>query len=262
MKIFVVSLIEAVDRRRSIESNLTSLGLEFEFFDAVRGSELSQSELEHYCDSNTLQDHKKWMSPGAIGCAISHFEVYQMIIEQNLDRAVVLEDDMLVQEDFRVVMDHLERMPLSREVILLYYRSAGEVRLDAGKPITISDRYNIYTPFSNGPLPNTTGGYCISIEACRSLIDYLHPIRMASDSWRPMLESGQIDQLRVVYPRPLMDAGFKSDIDYVDAYYHPFVARILKWINRYRLPPFYALLNRRRKRLETAMSRFTLVYSE
>lgn len=85
--IFVISLARAPDRREAISNHLRKLDLKFEIIEAVDGSQLSESE----CIS-LLADGVTYIR-GVIGCYLSHIRLYERIIQDNIDVALILEDD-------------------------------------------------------------------------------------------------------------------------------------------------------------------------
>lgn len=94
--IYVISLPGTDARRAGMAAQLSALGLEFEFVDAVRGSALSAAEragklgpAENIRGNIGGRD----MTDGEIGCALSHQMAYDKILAAEQERAFVLEDD-------------------------------------------------------------------------------------------------------------------------------------------------------------------------
>jgi len=94
VKAFVVNLDRRPDRLAKITRALDSIDLEFQRVSAVDGRELH------------LKEHiRPWMAwlyegfsyplTGAIGCYLSHLKIWQYIINEDIDQAMVLEDDVL-----------------------------------------------------------------------------------------------------------------------------------------------------------------------
>src|SRR4051812_12010733 len=100
MKIFVISLKTAQQRRAQIDTQLKRLGLCYEMVDAVDGRVLTEEELKAVTDYERVQGDRKWLNNGAIGCALSHIKAYRRIVETGAPYALVLEDDALLQENF------------------------------------------------------------------------------------------------------------------------------------------------------------------
>ncbi|KFA95191.1 glycosyltransferase family 25 protein [Vibrio sp. ER1A] len=100
MKIYVISLLRSLDRRKRISSQLEQLGVDFEFFDAVDGS---QGEHVLWADYNYLK--RKWLisgkkpSSGELGCFASHYLIWQKCVENNAP-VLVIEDDAFIRSNF------------------------------------------------------------------------------------------------------------------------------------------------------------------
>src|SRR5690606_15178256 len=93
--IFVISLSDAKQRRKHITAELKNAGLAFTFLDAVNGKELPPTELESVCDMQAVNKNPQWLSPGAIGCALSHLNIYQTIVKEQYPWTLILEDDVV-----------------------------------------------------------------------------------------------------------------------------------------------------------------------
>lgn len=99
--IWVLSLPDAVERRRRIAAQFDVLGLEFSFLDAVDGRRGLPSEFE--CDVDrpgTLARHGYGMSDGEYACALSHQEAYRKLLASELPGAIIFEDDAILTERF------------------------------------------------------------------------------------------------------------------------------------------------------------------
>jgi glycosyl transferase family 25 len=95
----VISLPEAAARRAAISGNLGGRGVDFEFFDAVDGL----AEADRYRDSvDSVISEKilgRKMTPGEVGCALSHAFLLRKFIEQSaLPYLFVFEDDIRLHE--------------------------------------------------------------------------------------------------------------------------------------------------------------------
>ncbi len=108
MKIFVISLTRAQDRREHMARRLAALGVEFQFFDAIDGAASKHPVLAHYDDALRLKKIGYRMRPGEIGVYASHYLLWQWCAENNTP-CIILEDDVELCNDFCDVMEWLER---------------------------------------------------------------------------------------------------------------------------------------------------------
>ncbi len=85
--VFVISLTRAPERRFAISRHLTDLGIEYRLIDAVDGNAMAASHISE------LLAPGKDMHSGAVGCYLSHINIYEIIRDENIKVALVLEDD-------------------------------------------------------------------------------------------------------------------------------------------------------------------------
>src|SRR5689334_20734130 len=90
--IFVISLAAAPLRRQRICEHLDSLGLTYTLVDAVDGRSLTAAELRAVDGTGGA-----WPL-GAVGCYLSHINVYRSILQQSLPLSLILEDDARLNE--------------------------------------------------------------------------------------------------------------------------------------------------------------------
>lgn len=100
MKIIVVNLKKDIARRGYMSKMLDSLWVKYSFFDAVYGKELSQDELDSLVDYDFLKEKKISLSLGEIGCALSHYMIYKKIVNEKIDKVLIMEDDVEIDEIF------------------------------------------------------------------------------------------------------------------------------------------------------------------
>lgn len=94
-KIFLINLERSKDRLAYCQAEFDKAGLYFERVNAIDGQALSQTEINSVYDW-CKSDYHKELSSGEIACYLSHRKVWQKIIDDGLDFAVVFEDDVLI----------------------------------------------------------------------------------------------------------------------------------------------------------------------
>ena len=124
-KIYVITLLRAAERHEKIKGALN--GLNYSFFYGADKKEFSIEELKAkkiYDEAAAMQHHRysKPMNGGQIGCAWSHAMVYEDIIKNNYQKALILEDDVMADEqginNFTAVINEL---PQGWEMLYLDY---------------------------------------------------------------------------------------------------------------------------------------------
>jgi len=124
--ILVINVRSFVDRRRNIERQLDPLSVGYEFIQTYDACDLNSEVLEKYFQGSTL-------SPGQQSCAMKHFQAFRLMVERNWQRALILEDDVIIARDF------IEGI---RDAI----RESS--RLEAPYVLFIGSGGNLYTPRS------------------------------------------------------------------------------------------------------------------
>ncbi len=95
MKIFVVNLKTSVEKRKNMEEILNNLKLEYEFFDAINGSDVDEESYKVNLKWYEPYNHRH-MTYGEIGCALSHYTIWKKIVDENISEAIILEDDVII----------------------------------------------------------------------------------------------------------------------------------------------------------------------
>jgi glycosyl transferase family 25 len=203
-KIFVISLPSETARRHQIARNLSSLGLEFEFLDAINGATLGSNDYSKYSAKEARAYIGRDLTLGEIGCALSHLCVYSRILEEKLESALILEDDAVLLNDFpKVLQEFLESM-INFEVVN-FITDAPEI----GTKKFILNGYEITDlPFYS----NRTTAYLVSRIAAKKLLEVGVPIRTSADG---LLGEAALHGLKLtgVYPNLATLYPFESTIN-------------------------------------------------
>jgi len=108
MNIFVISLESEVVRRNSMRQQLGSLGLDYEFFDAIRGAEYF-NDPRWYDDASARRLEGRSLRPGEVGCALSHAAVYAEIVKRGIPWALILEDDAVLHRALPALLSTIRK---------------------------------------------------------------------------------------------------------------------------------------------------------
>ena len=163
-KIFVINLAESKERLGACAQQLDDAGLSFERIDAVDGSSMSAdklSELYQFAKS----DYYKELSPGEIGCCLSHQQVCKKIIEDKLDFAVVLEDDFVLQDTASKAIQTLAELETAWDIIKL-----GETPVKRRAIHQIPQ--NDFSLITYNKVPAGTYAQAISAEGAKKMLAY------------------------------------------------------------------------------------------
>jgi GR25 family glycosyltransferase involved in LPS biosynthesis len=128
-KVFVINLKRHTDRRAYINKHFEGLDFNYEFFDAVDGSTLSEEVLETVYDKEgTKKDRssKGTLSTSEIGCAMSHLMIYEKARMQNLDKILILEDDARISKEYyETISGGLKELPADWDLLYFGVRPYG-----------------------------------------------------------------------------------------------------------------------------------------
>jgi glycosyl transferase family 25 len=257
MKAHVINLPRSTDRREHVVTQMAQLGVPYEFVDAVEGRAMSADERAALVDEAAVAEHPHWLTPGTIGCTLSHRAAYQQILDSGDPVGFVVEDDIVLPSGTAALLDELAGHMQGREAVLLYYRSFEPCAFSDQDAVDLQGGGRLLYPLDVSQ-PITTAAYLITREACEPLVDLVVPVRAAADSWGYFHEHGAVDRLRCVVPRPAgVRTEFKSTIDYVSAT-SPRV-RLTTAVARHRIFPLYQLLAMNRRRVEKRMTGVRIV---
>jgi glycosyl transferase family 25 len=124
-RIFIVSLKRAADRQVRVRERLR--GLRYELFWGTDQAEIDIPALERagvYSEERARSLHRngKAMSPGHIGCSMSHRAVYEAIVRNGWERVLVFEDDVLPRAaNLPVLAQALAELPATWDILYLGY---------------------------------------------------------------------------------------------------------------------------------------------
>ena len=194
--VFVVSLSDCVDRRASIRKRLDDLQIPFDFMDAVDGRNGLGPSLETDIDRQGSERGGRsgeMLSDAEYGCALSHIRVYRRIVQDNIDWALVFEDDAIPSPDLKTYLEggYFRNADLTQ----LYFNRTRVFRI---KRQHLFGSYNSYLRTKVGS--GSAAAYVISNRAARHILDKAVPITREAD-WPKCVED-LIDEkrCRVVYP--------------------------------------------------------------
>lgn len=180
--IFIISLKKDVARRSIITEKLNKLNLEYTIVDALEGKNISDIFF------NTIPTpNKKPSGKNELACALSHQNIYKLIIEKNIDWALILEDDAIINDNLAEVINTIQPQKLKKSSAYLF---GGQEGLSSRKKLSLS----LFNFIKIGPIKfrRVTSSpkklfraccYMISQETCRKLIHEFNKGFFVADEW-------------------------------------------------------------------------------
>jgi len=110
MNIIVISLKRAEERRKIMKHQLKQINQNSIIIDAVDGSLLSDEEKNKKLCLVDGYRFGELFKPGEIACTMSHINAIKYAKEHNFNKVIVLEDDVILAEDFDKRINLLEKM--------------------------------------------------------------------------------------------------------------------------------------------------------
>jgi glycosyl transferase family 25 len=96
---FVLHLGRAAERRGNAQKLLETCGLDGEIWPAVDGTDLSTEQIDAVYRRRLFQPHYPFpLRDGEIGAFLSHRQIWSQIVERDLDAALILEDDVALNQ--------------------------------------------------------------------------------------------------------------------------------------------------------------------
>ncbi len=219
LPIFVVNMASSLDRREHMTRMMSQLGVDFEFFPATDGRQLTEEQFK----SCSLQPEvvlplrfglktivENPLTPSEIGCALSHLRLYQHILDQGLEEAVIMEDDINLYPPALLALDNLDCIREAWDVVdfslhlgLKNLYLAHKYRFGPHNEFYFQ-RAGLQCPLLNVFLNRrrvvgTTIFYVIKRSGCQRLLELGYPVRIPADYLLGYLAYNELKMFRA-YP--------------------------------------------------------------
>ena len=247
MHAYVINLARSPDRRAHIVAELQRTKLSYEFIAAVDGRNL---DLDDTALVDPVLIERYSFPAGTAGCSLSHLSTFKKILEDGVDRALILEDDIALPADLDELVEDVASYMTGAEVALLNYASCppGPLRISSEGAVELSSARQFALPIDVRQIVNS-GAYVITREACERAIEHLLPIRAAADDWYFFYNEGLFDRIRCVLPQPVPKSPqFESTIG-LYSLGNGFKARLVGPLVRHKIPGLHQALTYRRQRI-------------
>lgn len=222
IKIFVVNLKRRKDRLQIIEKRLNDLSLKnYEIIEAVDGKELPE-DLSEFYDKESACKIRRNLERSEIGCALSHINIAKKIIDENLEYAIILEDDAEPTLKFKEFIKNFHLEPNKFDFLMLGYFSSnewfnGKLKTKVS-PYTVAEKRSIVyldkTEFSIGDISihkahyptqmldfvNGAHAYMISKRGAQFILDKNYPVKLESDNVWNYYQ----DECELIFTNPIL----------------------------------------------------------
>ena len=163
IKTYVINLDESRDRLKLISDECKREELNFERFSAINGRKLDIKNMD-------IVENKK-MDKGAIGCSLSHINLWKKAKKNGDKMFIVLEDDCILKSNFKGKLNKLiEEAPKNWDIIYLGGSNLKGKKISENlmKPVKVAKKST-----------NNTGTYgmLINSKCVDTLLKYNIPIK-------------------------------------------------------------------------------------
>ncbi len=185
--IFVINLPQSTDRKAFMQAQCETIGVEPTFIDAVNGKDLTDIEIHQYCDQEKAKQlFGRELLLGEIGCALSHKKIYKKMVDDNIQLAVVLEDDARIEYNFAKVISDICQSSTHWDLVLLGHHK--NIVKNLSSPLSIWDINPISSEYKLCRLVNFgfgTYGYIVTLKGAKKLLAELTTIYKPIDHYIP-----------------------------------------------------------------------------
>jgi glycosyl transferase family 25 len=183
VKVFVINLKDAIERRASAELQLSKLKMDYEIFEAIdQNDDLST----HFTSINYflyLVETNFLPSKGEIACYASHLALWKRCVSIG-EPITILEDDFLASEGLKDALEFIE--PYGNELGFIRLEAISHTKMHQNKysePAYKDDgRFSLHSV--KGFIPIHLTGYTISPKVAQHFINKSKSVSMPVD-WLP-----------------------------------------------------------------------------
>ena len=220
-KIFVLTLERSADRQTHINKSL--IGLNYKFFFGADKNYFSLEELKEkniYNEHLAVEHHRysKPMNAGQIGCALSHKNIYEEIINNGYQKTLILEDDVEpAQGSIKLFAEIIKDLPGDWELLYFDYsknedpkhlkkywyhlqKIAGGIKWDH---TIINNLYpkQISKHVSSAGFHDYTDAYAVTLPGAKKLLELQSPVSYIADNLLAIASASKKVKAYISHPK-------------------------------------------------------------
>ncbi|KAJ7986895.1 hypothetical protein DPEC_G00333140 [Dallia pectoralis] len=169
-EVYLINLRRRQDRRDRMLFSLNELEIDVKVVDAIDGGALNSSDIKilgvdilpGYYDPFS----RRTLTKGEVGCFLSHYYIWKEIVDQQMDKALIFEDDMRFQANFKRrmlrLMEEVELVELDWDIIYL-----GRKQVKPGDEVVVENVRNLVV----ADYSYWTLSYAISLQGAQKLLN-------------------------------------------------------------------------------------------
>jgi glycosyl transferase family 25 len=189
---------EDADRREIMEERLSKTGAPYEFVEAVNGRSFDLANTPEYNRKKRLRYFGRDMIGGEIGCLLSHRKIFEKMDKEEIPYAVVLEDDVIFEPEYKEVLEALIDTNIPWDVV----RFLGSKKIYARGCRKIAPLTGKYWMARLPTAPGGAHGYILTLKAARTMIKHMQTNWVPVDTLQGRIWETGLETL-VLHPAPL-----------------------------------------------------------
>jgi GR25 family glycosyltransferase involved in LPS biosynthesis len=182
--VYVINMDKDIDRLDKVTKECNKFNIKFQRFPGVNPKTLSEEEKNKYITKFC----QKYCTDGMMGCGLSHFKIYEDVINKNYNNVLILEDDVYFEDDFHSILNNtLEELPNDYDILYIgcfglsskdtNYNHNYFLKLFSNKKTEKNSFKTIFCP----EFPLGTHAMIISNKGCKKLLEIIKKINYHID---------------------------------------------------------------------------------
>ncbi|MGQ9445014.1 glycosyltransferase family 25 protein [[Pasteurella] aerogenes] len=204
LTVFIINLKTSIDRRNYMITLCQENQIDPIFIDAVYGKDLSEEYVASvYDDTAAQQKIQRSLKRGEIGCALSHKVIYEYMLTHNIEQALVLEDDVAFEKDFKEAIVLINKFPSHWDLVLLGHYADYIGTQEIQSPTSFWDQHKLNDTFKLCRLSDYgygTHAYLINKKGATKLLKAISPMSMPIDLYTG---SSEFSNVYAMIPTPI-----------------------------------------------------------
>ena len=185
LPIYIVSLPFS-ERRNTVKKELN--GEEVEFIDAIIGKDLPEKKI---CEINSNawvnSRYNRKLGLGEIGCALSHRKIYEKMVNENIEWAIIFEDDIYLKHDFFSEINKIKSKFSYNDLFVLGVqeglKSQDYILLSEEDVFNLSNGFSLKRTHHSEKYIYRTAAYIISKTLAKRILDFTSEKFCCADDW-------------------------------------------------------------------------------
>lgn len=172
--VLVINLDHSTGRLDSMRQQLGGLGLSWQRVSAIHGEQLTDDQRVLFDAAGYRRKHGKTVNWRELGCYLSHLQAMKALLASPFEHGVVLEDDVVVGQDFAAVVDALVREAAQWDMVKL-----SGIRPGAPRPLrALVPGHDLCVMFAKC---SGASAYVVNRRAAQTYLDRLLPMQLPFD---------------------------------------------------------------------------------